>query len=112
MRRRYFLCEIDVFKDVVWNNHRIREQKDGELPGGVPNHIFNFPEEYELENCGMNITDGQLREVAELSGVFDVSDDYLPTETRCRFAEIVPDPSILNNDQWVDAYMRLKEYAA
>jgi hypothetical protein len=44
--------ELDVFKDNVWNTHRIRHQKDTYLPDGVPNHVYAFPEEYGLEECG------------------------------------------------------------
>lgn len=44
--------EIDTFVDVVWNAHRIREQKNTYLPDGVPNHIYSFPEKYGLEECG------------------------------------------------------------
>jgi hypothetical protein len=45
--------ELNSFKDTVWNIHRIRQQKDTQLPNGVPNHIYEFPEEYGLEECGM-----------------------------------------------------------
>ena len=44
--------ELDTFKDTVWNSHRIRAQKDTQLPYGVPNHVQSFPEEYGLEECG------------------------------------------------------------
>ena len=44
--------EVDIFKDNVWNIHRIRDQKGVYLPSGVPNHIYNFPEEYNLRQCG------------------------------------------------------------
>ena len=47
--------EIDVFKDVIWNSHRIRAQKNTYLPDGVPEHIFDFPEAYGLKNCGKQI---------------------------------------------------------
>lgn len=47
--------EADVFKDVIWNAHRIRAQKDILLPTGVPNHIYEFPENYNLEQCGKYI---------------------------------------------------------
>ena len=43
--------ELDVFKDIVWNPHRIRNQKDTILPNGIPNHIHSFPEAYGLEEC-------------------------------------------------------------
>jgi hypothetical protein len=45
--------ELDVFKNTVWNTHRIRHQKDTYLPDGVPNHVYEFPEVYGLEECGM-----------------------------------------------------------
>ena len=44
--------ELDKFKDIIWNSHRIREQKETDLPAGVPNHIYGFPNNYELEDCG------------------------------------------------------------
>jgi hypothetical protein len=46
--------ELDIFKDTIWNTHRIRKQKDAILPSGIPNHIYSFPEEYGLEECGKN----------------------------------------------------------
>ena len=42
--------EADKF--MLWNNHRIRAQKDTVLPCGVPNHIHSFPENYQLQQCG------------------------------------------------------------
>lgn len=44
--------EVNTFVDVVWNCHRIREQRDSFLPDGVPNHIYSFPDKYGLEDCG------------------------------------------------------------
>ena len=45
--------ELDCFRETVWNSHRIRKQKDARLPKGIPDHVFNFPEKYEAEQCGM-----------------------------------------------------------
>ena len=45
--------ECDVFNDGEWNVHRIRPQKNAVLPHGVPNNIFNFPEKYGLQDCGL-----------------------------------------------------------
>ena len=44
--------ELDLFKDTIWNTHPIRMQKDTCLPCGIPNHIYEFLEEYDLEECG------------------------------------------------------------
>ena len=101
--------EIDVFKDVVWNTHRIRHQKDTELPSGIPNHIFSFPEEYGIQNCGMIVTENRLREAAECSGVLDVEDDFLSSETREQFDLVFPTPNNLKNEEWIDTYRQLKQ---
>ena len=47
--------EVDLFRTVVWNSHKIRTQKDTALPDGIPDHIYNFPETYGLEECGMTV---------------------------------------------------------
>ena len=44
--------ELGVFKETVWNTHIIHTQKGTNLPTGVPNHIYNFPEQYGLEEKG------------------------------------------------------------
>lgn len=44
--------EIDTFREVVWNSHRIRSQRDAQLPKGVPNHVYSFPESYDAVECG------------------------------------------------------------
>lgn len=36
--------ELDLFRTVVWNSHKIRTQKDTALPDEIPDHIYNFPE--------------------------------------------------------------------
>ena len=44
--------EFDTFIEVVWNAHRIREQRNTLQPDGVPIHIYSFPDKYGLEECG------------------------------------------------------------
>ena len=44
--------ELDTFINCIWNTHRIRKQRNTALPDGVPNHIYSFPEEYGLQECG------------------------------------------------------------
>ena len=43
--------EILTFVD-LWNSHPIRKQTGVVLPEGIPNHLYDFPEDYGLENCG------------------------------------------------------------
>ena len=38
-----FQREVNTFKDEVWNVHRIKAQKNIELPNGIRNHIYDFP---------------------------------------------------------------------
>jgi len=45
--------QLDEFKNMIWNPHRIRYQKETYMADGIPNHIYEFPEKYELEECGM-----------------------------------------------------------
>jgi hypothetical protein len=45
--------EMDVFRETIWNSHRVRSQKDTQMPKGIPNHLYAFPEEYGAEECGM-----------------------------------------------------------
>ena len=45
--------QLNIFMHTIWNTHRTRAQKDTVLPDGIPNHIYSFPEEYDMEECGM-----------------------------------------------------------
>ena len=37
--------ECDTFVD-LWNPYKVRSRNNLELPNGVPNHMFSFPEQY------------------------------------------------------------------
>lgn len=47
--------ELDEFRETIWNNHRIRAQKDTLMADGVPNHIFEFPEKYGMKKQGRRV---------------------------------------------------------
>ena len=32
--------ETDIFRETVWNSHRVRIQKDAEMPKGIPYHLY------------------------------------------------------------------------
>ena len=49
----FSLIELEVFKDTVWNSHKIPHQNETDLRNGVPDHVYAFPEAYGLEDCGM-----------------------------------------------------------
>lgn len=104
----------------MWNSHRIRAQKNTVLPDGIPDHIYNFPEEYGLQECGKHsmchyiffqqlikylmtvfgfrlfaglpVTEEQLKEVAQHSGVLEIDDDFIEHEFRIKCGSIIPMP--------------------
>ena len=61
-------CNIFVKQ---WNSHRIRVQEKLELPTGIPEHMFSFPEYYQGTKEGVGIPAQYLEEVAQLSGTMD-----------------------------------------
>ena len=100
--------ELDVFKTSVWNNHRTRQQKEKELPSGVPEHIYNFPEQYGGQKCGFHITEEQLQEVADLSDVLEGTHDYLKPAFRRECERHLPSPGSIEPAEAADAYRFLK----
>ena len=44
--------EIDSFV-ILCNSRRRRMQRDTVLPDGILNYIYDFPENYDLRECGM-----------------------------------------------------------
>ena len=101
--------ELDVFRTTIWNNHRSRYQRGKELPVGVPEHIYNFPESYGGENCGLPVTEEQLREVAELSNVLEGTDDFLSTSFRQECERHIEHVDAVKPSEAAMAYLYLKE---
>eukprot|EP00112_Aurelia_sp_Birch-Aquarium-sp1_P008488 Seg1936.6 transcript_id=Seg1936.6/GoldUCD/mRNA.D3Y31 product="hypothetical protein" protein_id=Seg1936.6/GoldUCD/D3Y31 len=101
--------ELDTFRETIWNNHRIRKQRETNLPSGVPNHIYSFPEEYGLENCGYQVTENMLRKVAEVSRVLEVDDDYIDVNFREQCKQIIEKPEEIESKNCVNAFIYLKE---
>ena len=48
--------ECYTFVD-YWNSHRIRAQEKLEIPTGIPNHMFSFPENYGATNKGICLSE-------------------------------------------------------
>ena len=69
--------EIDTFVDVVWNSHRIRDQKNTFLPDGVPNHIYSFAEKYGLKECGMQLQLCSILNVISISSLIEVLNFFI-----------------------------------
>ena len=48
-------------------------------------------------------------EVAEYSEVLNIPNDFLESDFRERCTNIIPYPERIENDEWYDAYIYLKE---
>ncbi|XP_066912421.1 uncharacterized protein [Clytia hemisphaerica] len=100
--------QLDEFKDVIWNPHRIRFQKDTLMADGIPNHIYDFPENYDLERCGFDVQLEDLQEAARLSGVLDVPNDFLSQNDRRLCETILSDPEKVTPEDFVQSYLNLR----
>ena len=99
--------EIDLFVE-LWNNSRTRLQRNTLMPDGIPNVIYNSPEQYGLEDKGWNLCREELAEAAEASGVLNVLDDYVDEAFRTECSRHLPDvESVLAKDA-ARKYMELR----
>ena len=100
--------ELDTFRTTVWNNHRGSKQKDKELPTGVPEHIFRFPEKYGGEDFGIEVTEEQLEVIAEEFSIFDGTEDFLETAFRKECERHISITTNILPKEAADAYKYLK----
>lgn len=101
--------ELDVFKDTIWNNHRGRKQRNKDLPDGIPEHIYNFPEHYGGTKCGTPVTMEDLEEVAQVASIFEDTGDYLEQTFRAECERIFPEVQEVVPHQASNAYIFLKQ---
>jgi len=97
--------EIDIFVD-LHNNHRIRKQDAVELPDGIPNHIYECPEEYGLEECGVQVSDADIALVESKADIADENEDYIDFQLRASCDRLLPNG--VENDGIYNAFVRLK----
>ena len=58
---------------------------------------------------GNYVTEEQLMEVAEYSEVFNTPNDFLESDFGQRCTNIIQYPERIENGEWCDAYIYLKE---
>ena len=84
--------ECDIFVK-YWNCQRIRRQDKLEIPAGIPDHMFSFPEQYGGTNMGIPLSKDELREVAEVSGVMDEDVfDFIDPRVKRECLQLLPNP--------------------
>ena len=100
--------ECDIFVR-YWNSHRIRGQDQLEIPAGVPDHIFSFPEQYGGTNMGIPLHKDELKEVAELSGVMngDVF-DFIDPRVRRECLQLLSNPERVESKNAIEAFRFLR----
>ena len=96
-------CDICVENQ---NSDRIREQKDLNLPTGIPDHMFSFPESYGRTKDGFQVSVDLLTEVAEVSVVLQENQDFLDVPLSTRLRDLIPHPE--EPAQTVNTFLNLK----
>ena len=67
----------------------------------IPVHIFFF-------SLGFQITEQQLQDVAEQSGVLQLDDDFLSPDFRAACLQVIPYPELVEPSECSDAFIYLK----
>lgn len=99
--------ECDTFCR-MWNSHRLSYQPGLELPTGIPDHMFSFPEKYGAEIKHINITHDSLIEVGSLAGLENAPSHYISEDELETFDEILPNPQNLECKDLADAFIFIK----
>ena len=102
--------ECDVFAR-IWNSHRLRQQFGLQLPHGIPNHLYSFPKEYGATEKSISLSESDLVEVAELSGLgFPLK--YLSQEDHYQLFQVLPTPEHVECKDLVGTFKFLKRSQA
>ena len=40
--------EMTIFRETAWNSHRVRHQRDAQMPKGIPSNLYSFPEQWYI----------------------------------------------------------------
>lgn len=63
---------------------------------------------FSINFIGHIVTEEKLQEVASLSGVLDIEEDYLDAEFRKKCEEIISEPEKITAKDYVESYLLLK----
>ena len=77
----------------------------------IPGELCNFLPTLNRTSflfIGYQVTEEQLRRIAQPSGVLRSDNDYLDPGFRTLCQNYLPNPHELRNDEWVRAYFKLK----
>uniref|UniRef100_A0A7M5UW58 Uncharacterized protein n=1 Tax=Clytia hemisphaerica TaxID=252671 RepID=A0A7M5UW58_9CNID len=97
---------LDEFKDLIWNSHRIRHQKNTYMADGVPNHMYDFPRRYSMEQCGKPLDVDKLDQAVQITDVMNYGNDFLSPDQRNNYEQIVN--NVVTEKNYVQCYLELK----
>ena len=99
--------EVNIFIE-LWNNSRSRLQKNTLMPDGIPNFIYNNPEEYAMVDQGWEVSLDELQAAARISGVLAVEQDYIPVDFATKCHAVVPEPENIPSKDAARFYLTLR----
>ena len=100
--------ELDIFSSVNWNEHRGRKQKDKILPTGIPNLMYDNPEEFGGIQCGIPIDEDLLEKVNDKLDIMTEDHDWMSPELRELCEELLPYPEDIPPSEASEEYILLK----
>ena len=83
-------------------------ESNTELPTGVPEHMFSFPEKYGAENKHISITHDSLIEVGSFAGLEDAPSHYISEDELDSFNAVLPNPHYLECKDLANAFIFVK----
>ena len=96
--------ECDIFIR-NWNSHRIRDQGKPEIPTGIPDHMYAFPENFGGEHMGSILNTQHLRDGAEVSKILETNIELqMDRGVRDVCTNYLPDPEKLLSLKAIEAY--------
>lgn len=80
------------------------------MPDGIPNFIYNNPEEYGMVDQGWEVCLDELQAAAKVSGVLSgsVEQDYIPVDFARRCSAVVPEPENIPSKDAARLYLTLR----
>ncbi|XP_006825261.1 uncharacterized protein LOC102807718, partial [Saccoglossus kowalevskii] len=100
--------ELDDFVD-EWNTHRIRKQNRVLRPCGIPEDIYNFPENHGGIECGFKPRQSDIDEIERRHNFYEHTDGYLPEDFREKVKQLNLDVNISNARE---CYLELRDHFA
>ena len=96
----------------LWNSHRIRQQRGLELPTGIPNHMYAFPEQYGAEQKGIPLSEEEIIDVAEEADIGHSPMAYISDNDHDEQRNILEEPEKVLCKDLISNYRLLKQSQA